>query len=573
MLRGSIHFRTLDQELLHENRTQQGGFHDLIAPAIHFGVSNSAMVSKHEGFHDELLKHSPFGGFQSDVAFFASEALNSTAEYALLQRWRDLSIMASRMAHETYATYLSIKWFSPDHHDRLLERHPEIYRGYYTNLANVVDEHFQSSFIQFIVGKTIGACAFWSMIRARVVTVEELSIPVIYDKEKPDRRISLIINNFQPLFVEKINDAINKETSKLIQKNILPSAFDANVETQWNLLETNKSKEADFFYSHAIRKAIFGIASERLSMELYKWHSTGPSEAKKFYGAVMERTGLEFEVVGGGELSEAETEDISFMKSAEALNRLRNGSISVHNPHRMDETPSLELTNDSMLDRYVLPTNITINEDEFDPPANVNWRVITFSHSGEQHSYRIANDTLRHALFIHRPLRRGQGSNNVIDTILIRVASLDKFESLYEEYEDPFTHGDHVFRYPTIFWYMGGNYAEWLDAISSHGNSCVFVKTIVSGELSFDVEAAYRGNRQMNKSLLGHPEQPTRLVVLRTPLVHGYLVRILPGYDYTESWIDGPLQGIDRFPEEERPYLKFATDKIVAAILMTWSSF
>ncbi len=515
--------------------------------------------------------HTTFGGFQGDVALVASNLPRSEEPLDLFRTWMRISIDASRTAHETYATYLSIKSFSHQEGPPLLKRLPAEYQRYYNGLASVVDPAVGSTFLQYILGKALVSCAFWGNIRARVVTKAAISDPKILPEESPDLRLEELLQAFPAVFSGPVSRAVDETTAELEQSGIVPKSFDPNSESDWLSLKQEHSQRADFTYMPGIRNCLFHHAGEALGMPLYDWGLTGTQEAEKFFNAVGQMTNLQLALSNNPPTKGYGVPDSSFMEAEQSFKDLRRGMVTIKNHYANKEKPSIELEDDGMMDKYLTPFNIALTEPACAAGSTPSWRAVTFGESYSGQIYSMDDATLRHALYIHRPLRLSQGKRNVLETILVGAKSLDDYVVLSYEYDDVFSHGDHVCQYPSVFWYMGGNFSEWFEYVAAFGPAYRYVLTFVSGDIAPEIEAAYRDNKE-SWDVLNHPDQPSRLIVLRNTAAESYLIRLLPGYEANKALLDGPLSKFGRFPEEEIHYLKPTARKILNALLQTWDT-
>ena len=100
----------LNQRIL--NLTGHGS-HDLIQPYLQLEGLSSFVAANHEQLHDEVLLETPFGFAQYCISALADRSQDSTvAEHYL--KWKEFLLNASDLAHESYATFLSISDLPPE---------------------------------------------------------------------------------------------------------------------------------------------------------------------------------------------------------------------------------------------------------------------------------------------------------------------------------------------------------------------------------------------------------------------------------------------------------------------------
>lgn len=559
--RNKFKLRPLEQELRQAERTTHAGYHDMHKPVVDIRSWNSAVTTKHERLHDELFMHSTFGGFQKDVALVASLFSPSSEYRSVFENWKQISLDESRIAHETYATFLSIKSFPPDKEQYLLGRHPREYQTYFNHLSSVIDSDCGSSFLQYLVAKSLVTCAFWGRIRARVVTQKEILNPKVLPEESPDLRLYNLLENFETKLSDPIFAAIDQSVEELIIKGVLPKGFRAQSEADWTALPYQQSDSADRYLMPRIREAIFRAASTQLKLSMSSWEHTGVVDAEKFFAAVNEFTEVSIELKPAEVAKDLHTAE-------DNVEKLRRGNIKIENPFVRIPDQLNHIDSFSQLDEYLQPGNVAISTKYHTANDDIDWRVVVFTGT-DSALFSLDDSTFMRALNLHRPVRLGEGRQNVIETVVVGVRSLDDFESLYDRYEDTFLHSEHVSRFPTIFWYTGGNFSEWFEWIGSDHQSCRYVLTIIGDDLSADVAKAFLEGRE-SPQLLNSPELPPRLIVTRNSYHVGYFVRLIPGFEAMKALGEEPLSNLTRFSEEERLYLKHSTNKILKGMYSVW---
>lgn len=112
-----------------------------------------AFIVEHEGIHDDLIYETPDGELLRWVAVAAASP--EPREHVLGEAWSSRLRAAMIDVHESAATYLSIKRRPPPMHAFLLSQHPAAYQHYYDTIAAPVDAVFESSYVQWIVGRVL----------------------------------------------------------------------------------------------------------------------------------------------------------------------------------------------------------------------------------------------------------------------------------------------------------------------------------------------------------------------------------------------------------------------------------
>ena len=233
------------------------------------------------------------------------------------------------------------------------------------------------------------------------------------------------------------------------------------------------------------------------------------------------------------------------------------------------------LDRDKPLSRYLTSRNIVITRGFYGPKEEVQWRLISFEGGAATH-YDFEDEVVVQALNLDRPYRVSQGQTNVLDTTVVGVNGFMNFLPLYERYGDVFEHADHVARYHTSFWYMGGNIVDWIDSPLFEGEARLHKMLLLSrepGESGIKSKGKTKGHRKLADDAVGSQEVPPGIFFVQSRIAHGYFVRILPGYESQMIKWNEPEGGFGEFSEDEQRYFSHVLKKIVRAIYSTWSSF
>jgi hypothetical protein len=224
------------------------------------------------------------------------------------------------------------------------------------------------------------------------------------------------------------------------------------------------------------------------------------------------------------------------------------------------------------IDEFVKAPNIAMTRSLCRSRADVDWRLLTFRDDGGI-AYDMDDDVLAKALSLYRPMRLAEGNTDVVETTVFGVDTVRSFQPLYEEYEDTLTHADHVARNSTTFWYMGGNFVEWIDSKLFDGDVMSYTLSIGVDEATAQSHFEQLPDTQewiLKPESRNDPKMPPRLFVLRNSLLTGYFVRLMPGYEsYKIGWkVRDPEHR--RFPDDERHYLRSVSTKLISALFLTW---
>ena len=202
--------RPLEAELFVDQNRSEAGYHDLKYHYVESQHASNALVSRHENYHGQLLEHTPFGSFQRNLLSVCEMLSHDSIVSEHLNELLLNSLEVSSIAHECYATYLSIKSFELDEHKSLLNKHPEEYRLYYSRISNLVDNDFGSSYLQFIVAKAMLSGAFGCN---PLISLDpfDLSVKVIMDVSLfPNHRLDIASTKWGIAFAPKYRAEVKR---------------------------------------------------------------------------------------------------------------------------------------------------------------------------------------------------------------------------------------------------------------------------------------------------------------------------------------------------------------------------
>jgi hypothetical protein len=111
---------------------------------------NDPVFVFHEQEHNGFVRGTIFGWVQH-----VAEILHRDTRSRDLAAFKWTLWQASEKTHERGATFCSIKAFSTDRHGELISVSPDSYRDLYQDMAGIVDRVFDSSYMQYVLGKAI----------------------------------------------------------------------------------------------------------------------------------------------------------------------------------------------------------------------------------------------------------------------------------------------------------------------------------------------------------------------------------------------------------------------------------
>jgi hypothetical protein len=182
------------------------GWHDGERVTINFADSNDPVIAHHEAWHERIFTSMPDGYILRGLLMVVAKKEQLSIEIPPnVETNVDTFVAETRFAQEVSATYLGIKQLSPQQISDELKKLNKEYRKYYDTLAEAIDPHFHSTYMQYIVGTGIVWYAFSSPFLTRFV---ESGLNVDFTlklHESPNERIHILIatlkkNNCAELF-------------------------------------------------------------------------------------------------------------------------------------------------------------------------------------------------------------------------------------------------------------------------------------------------------------------------------------------------------------------------------------
>ena len=185
-------FRTF----LEEATIQEGGSHDGMSATVNYEYAMDDLVIAHENIHHDIFSMYTDGQILALLLSSQREKIRQFLGSEIADSYLILShsiLLSSREAHETFATYLSVKTFDSNIQSSQLDRHPSEYRRYYEKLSKVIDPIFRSRNLQYIVALAMSCMTFSSPFGLRFLR-QLPHVPMnLIDPEMADNRIDQMI--------------------------------------------------------------------------------------------------------------------------------------------------------------------------------------------------------------------------------------------------------------------------------------------------------------------------------------------------------------------------------------------
>lgn len=261
MVNGTSNSGPLELALGHLDPLQTtAGYHDFHSIRIMGGHEGEALVAFHELVHDEMLRQTPYGSILIVLRLVHRHPKSPQAK-AAAESWLLALVQASRRSQECAATYLSIKNFHPREHSRLLNTLPALYKDYFEGLARYLDPIFESSYVQYLVGKAIIQAVLSSPLSVRLREWSPDLAVSISAEEAPDQRMDFLLQALGSKFGQ-----LKAVLADHIWTDItLPRDFDIHSERSWSEIPHQTRSALEGQIVAKIRLWLFPLAGEILS--------------------------------------------------------------------------------------------------------------------------------------------------------------------------------------------------------------------------------------------------------------------------------------------------------------------
>lgn len=221
------------------------GYHDGLHLAVDIKTLADPVIACHEGVHQKIFSDTPDGQVLSSFLMLLGvkkewgQALPTSVEPLA-----NLLVKNSRFAHETVATYLAIKLFSPGPGDKVYERLPAKYKEYYNTLADVVEKLSDRSRVQRVMAEAISDIVFDSYYQARLVDTGLESAPDPDPEELPDERLRRALDTLSHSEAKQLAETLNTTHEAMtlkISKDASERGLDFNHERPQAVFDSSMS--------------------------------------------------------------------------------------------------------------------------------------------------------------------------------------------------------------------------------------------------------------------------------------------------------------------------------------------
>lgn len=229
-----MQFKDTDIEAsLFYSGSQQHGYHNHLQWVIHPGADSTDLltqvISVHEFLHHELNNITGYGFLLLGYAYLSREVSIQQSHY---QSILHQLVQQCRMAHEVYATWLSLTMFGNNKADQLAQEllgNNPTYLSYYRCGADLV-RSFDSSFIrQQVFTSALRFCFQSRRLTNKVLQGIDLFDPAQLDVDDfPNNRLNYLIQKLPRDFFNQVVTDFIAAQENLLQKQLLQDAYAGN---------------------------------------------------------------------------------------------------------------------------------------------------------------------------------------------------------------------------------------------------------------------------------------------------------------------------------------------------------
>jgi hypothetical protein len=446
-----LSFRTLKDEL-----ESIAGFHDFEKAHVTSKNAENKIVMTHEALHDRLITETPFGTIQFLINRIVAKSKNPNASKSLLVLIDELFI-SSKITHEIYATYLSIKTYPLEEHKELLELHPNEYQNYYGELSEIIDPIFHSTYLQYLIGSKIIEICFASRLQERLINLPLNKNITIKDSEKPDVRFRLIIklltDDYLNSLLTNLVDVVNESKEKIN----LPNNFNIQSESDWLSISLNQARVLENTIEDSLRYYLYDHTNNQLDN---LFHNEWDDIYNKFYIYIQEYTSID--------LSSETKEIYPSNKNYRIARAIRNAESVITNKPVVNLEYQVEFEVFNKDEPYLFTSGSHGQRtliSKFQIGQKIESMIWGYVHIAESET---SIKKLKHShvdkYLNHRKECALSGYPIVeVDSIIIGVHLNENFNEIYSYIQKAHSNKYSSFYNQNIVWYLLGNTVEWIN--------------------------------------------------------------------------------------------------------------
>jgi hypothetical protein len=588
-----INLRPLREELVRPSGASIQGWHDFTSPAINALSATRDLVIGHENIHDEILFKTPYGGLQ----FVSNELAHKIAksDNRLHPSAREVFFRlsdASDIAHESAATYLSITLQPAERHRELLHEHPLEYQQYYKNLEEPTGMLSRSSYVQYLIGRAIVDIIFAPPLRDMVhawFQGHEFNLPRLC---RPNTRLELFSEIIRRQSVEVLEECKVRSGAVLSQVSINDLEPLWESENWWEMTSFRIRTKVE----EILANEIFQVLRNRSEAS---FPTSDPAKWRPEQEYVIELARRVAPTVNGA---------VSHLHSKGWP--IRPTAIRVVNP----DAPSLKELRQAT--RLSTIENVFANfdkesaflfEKKHDDELGGDWVKCTINRNPRAIlAERCPRPLLVKALrSMHVIGLLGAPTPLLPPFIFACDSSTESFESAYNFLvplvTEPLTDGIMDFGTKRLFWYLQGEFVDWLQALEGAGRVEIAFTTsaeiqvkmrerignvsdeaVLKLSLSDDVDSipGFQESVKLAQDPSTEKYKSPSMIFMKTEKLFGYFVKIVP-YSLAGRYLNIAREfanvalipfGTDTscFPHEDKRRLLDLVPTILAAVLSVW---
>jgi hypothetical protein len=169
------------------------GFHDGLRARVGDHAAQGSLISFHEGIHGRIFRETPDGQIHAALLWAMQSGELAGQSLDAVTRSTAAMIEAARLPHEAFATYLSVKTLPFETEGRSLRQLAPEYVDYFRLLSELLDYHFTSSQLQFVVAWNAAMCIFSSPFLERIPALDWSEPVRLSEDEHPASRFEALL--------------------------------------------------------------------------------------------------------------------------------------------------------------------------------------------------------------------------------------------------------------------------------------------------------------------------------------------------------------------------------------------
>jgi hypothetical protein len=244
----------------HYRPPSSGGTFNFQSYELSHETLGEPLYAQHEREHSGFARGTIYG-----VVQVAAESLYAETASRDLARFKWVLFRSSLDTHERGATYCSIKWFPASEQNRLLSLLPPSYLAAYSDVADLVDATFASTYTQYSLAKTLVNRALNSPMQELLcqpqssIRLGEFNVPPDFSPNDRWGRLADSVRAAGP-------ESIAKRILELLQSKIAAEGFvlrgSVDDDATWLALTAAAAETLDHWLHDAVEAIVGAIAED-----------------------------------------------------------------------------------------------------------------------------------------------------------------------------------------------------------------------------------------------------------------------------------------------------------------------